>query len=165
MNRYPKLKILSAVLVLVLAGLACALDVNRNEDGSFNLNTEIKESTIQDLVETAISDPLIQSLNVDLREGYIFVSGDRKRPDSEVVDTMSFRVDLGVANGRLSAVVSEAQLDGFPMADSLLTTWNERIAGQLESVGQQSENSSLQSVSISEDAVTLVWRVELPSGE
>lgn len=165
MTRYPKIKIVLAFTILALAALACALGFNRNEDGSINLKTEIKEATIQGLVETAISDPLIQSLTVDLRDGYIFVSGDRKREDSDAVDRMSFRVDLGVSSGHLTATISEAQLDGFPMAEKLLTTWNERIADRLESVGQQSENSALQSVSVNEDAVTLVWRVELPGGE
>jgi hypothetical protein len=75
-------------------------------------------------------------------------------------DTLTFRLDLGVSDGFLTATVSNAQIDGVPVEQDRVTLWNERIANRLAKAGQRRANSTLQSVSISSDAVTMVWRVE-----
>jgi hypothetical protein len=38
--------------------------------------------------------------------------------------------------------------------------WNERIANRLENFGQRRSNSSLQSVSVTSQAITMTWHVE-----
>ena len=48
----------------------------------------------------------------------------------------------------------------MPRAEERLALWNERIANRLARAGQRNPNSTLQTVTISNDAVEMIWRVE-----
>jgi hypothetical protein len=150
--------ILAALLGALLS--ACQATISRNEDGSLRVETSMTEAALQTEITAAIADPLIQSVTVDLQSGYLLVSGERKRLNSEQTDTLAFRLDLGVGDGFLTAAVSEAEIDGVPVEAERVALWNERIANRLERAGQRRANSMLQSVAISGEAVTMVWRVE-----
>jgi len=159
----PKLRTISILVLAALVGLllsACQANITRNEDGSLRVETSMTETALQTEITAALSDPLIQSVTVDLKSGYMLVSGVRKRLNSDQTDSLTFRLDLGVRDGFLTAVVSNALIDGVPVEAERVALWNERIANRLEKAGQRRANSSLQSVSINSEAVTLVWRVE-----
>lgn len=150
----------SALLLLVVLAGACNVSINRNTDGSLSVEASISETAIQAEIEAALNDPLIQELSVDLQDGYILVTGERRRISGSQTDTLSFRLDLGVKDGHLSAVVSEAQIDGIPIDEARVKVWNQRIANRLERAGQRNPNSTLQSVTVTPDAVKMTWRVE-----
>jgi hypothetical protein len=151
------------VLALSIVGLlisACTIQVDRNPDGSLSLAVEVPESTIQEEIAAALNDPLIQSLEVDLHQGYFSVQADRKRAIGGEMDVLTFRVTLGENDGHLSAVVSEAKLNGEPINDEIVAVWNVRIANNLEQAGKRRPDCTLQSVSVTEDSLSLLWRVE-----
>jgi hypothetical protein len=150
--------LLTALLGMLLS--ACQATISRNEDGSLRIESSMTEEALQTEILAAIADPLIQSVTVDLQSGYILVSGERKRLNSDQTDSLTFRLDLGVSDGHLTAVVSNAQIDGVPVEQARVDLWNERIATRLTRAGQRRANSSLQSVTVSNDSVTMVWRVE-----
>jgi hypothetical protein len=150
--------ILAALLGLLLT--ACQASIARNEDGSLRIETSMTEAAIQSEIEAALADPLIQSVTVDLQSGYALVSGTRKRLNSDQTDTLTFRLDLGVREGFLTAAISNAEVDGVPVEAERVALWNERIANRLERAGQRRPNSTLLSVTITSDSVTMVWRVE-----
>lgn len=157
----PKLfQMLGLLIVIVLAVSACSIDVGRNPDGSLRVESSMTEASMQAEIEAAIADPLLQDFTVDLRDGYASVSATRKRVGSEETDTMTFRLDLGVDDGHLTATVSEVQLNDRPIDEERVTVWNERIATKLERAGRRNPDSTLQSVTISQDALTMIWRVE-----
>jgi hypothetical protein len=150
--------ILAALALLAVTLSACEARISRNEDGTYTLETTISEADMQAAIKASLADPLIQELDVDLRSGYITVSGTRKRLNSDQTDTLSFRLDLGASGGLLTATISDALLDGAPIEADRVALWNERIANRLSNTG--GHNSSLQAVSVTENAVTLTWIIE-----
>ncbi len=149
------------LVATVLLG-ACNVNINRNTDGSLTAETTISEETIQSEITAALNenDADLQDVTVDLRNGAAYVSGTRPRPDGSATDSISFRLDLGVSDGKLTAAISEAQLNNNAIEQERTDRWNERIARRLERLGQNQRNSTLQSVSMSDDTVTMVWRIE-----
>jgi hypothetical protein len=158
-----KIRSLVSIAVLPLAVLfvsACTIGVDRNPDGSLRVDVNLPEATIQDEIDQGLSDPLIQSLNADLRDGYIFVTADRKRVQSDEVDQLTFRLDLGVRDGDLTAAISEVRVNGKAADPDYVSVWNERLANRLEKAGRRNSDATLQSVTVSGDAVEFVWRIE-----
>jgi hypothetical protein len=152
---------LATVLVVMATALsACSINVDRNPDGSLTVEAVMDEATLQSELKAAIADPLVEDFTVDLNDGYILVSGERRRAMSDDVDTLSFRLDLGVSDGHLSATISGAELNGRPIEEARVAIWNERIATRLERWGKRHPDGTLQSVTISGDSLTMVWQVE-----
>ena len=89
---------------------ACSINIDRNPDGSLRVEVNLPESTIQDEIAAALDDPLINEVRVDLHQGYISVEADRRRVFGDEVDLLSFQLDLGVADGHLTAAISEAKV-------------------------------------------------------
>jgi hypothetical protein len=157
-----KTKIMTLVLLgmLALMASACSVDIERNDDGSLTVESSMTEESLQDVLEDAIADPLTRNFTADLHNGYVLVTSERERVMSDEVDTLTFRLDLGVSEGHLTATVSDAQLNDQPLEEERVEIWNERIAAKLERSGRRNPNSTLQSVTISDDAVTMTWRIE-----
>ena len=106
-------KLLMLLTTLALLMTACRANVSRNEDGSLTVETTISQQELQDAITASIADPLIKELTASLQTGYILVSAQRQRlNDTSKTDNMSFRLDLGVSNGQLTATISNAQIDG-----------------------------------------------------
>ncbi len=76
-KRWVLVTVLLATASLAIS--ACSIAVDRNPDGSLRLEVNLPESTIQEEITAALNDPLITDVQVDLRQGYIFVTADRKR--------------------------------------------------------------------------------------
>jgi hypothetical protein len=88
------------------------------------------------------------------------VTGERQRlNDASKTDIMSFRLDLGVSNGELTASVSDAQIDGIAIQQNRVDNWNQTIANRLARIGGTRGNAALQTVSITPAQVTLTWLV------
>ncbi len=153
-----RIAIVISVLVLLLS--ACKANVSRNPDGSFDVKTTVSQQQLQDVITNSIADPLVKEVTVSLQSGYALVSGTRARlNDSSKTDALNFRLDLGVSNGQLTASISNAQLDGVPVEQSRVDLWNQTLANRIAALDQRKQNSSLKSVSITPDAVTLTWNV------
>lgn len=149
---------LLAVAALVLSG--CSLNVDREADGSLRVEAIMPEESLQAELEVAIADPLLRDLAADLRDGAVFVTAERDRVTGEETDTVTFRLDLGVSDGHLTAVVSDLLVNGVAAHDERVAVWNERIATHLARAGQRHPNSTLQAVTVGDDALTMIWRIE-----
>ena len=118
------------------------------------------QAQLQEVISSSIADPLIQDLSVSLQNGYVSVTGIRQRlNDSSKTDTMSFRLDLGVSNGELTASISDAQIDGTAIEQNRVDNWNQTIANRISKIGGGNRNATLQSVSVTPEQVTLIWIV------
>jgi hypothetical protein len=157
----PISKKFSFVLFLVLfLTSACKANISRNSDGTLNVETSITQQQLQDVISASIADPLIKDLTVSLQSGYVLVSGTRERlNDPTKTDTLSFRLGLSVNNGQLASVISNAQLDGVPLEQNRVDHWNETIVNRLSMLGGKKPNSTLKSVVITSEAVTMNWTV------
>ena len=153
---------LLGLLVAVLAMSACTIHIDRNDDGSLRAESLLPKETLQREIQLAIADSKVQELTADLHDGYISVIGARKRDGGDEIDTLSFRLTLGVTDGHLAATISDAKLNDIPIAEERVTKWNERIAENLEKAGDKHPNSTLQSVHVTATEVTMAWRIETP---
>lgn len=148
-------------ILLVVFGLllsACRANISRNDDGSLTVETTISQQELQDVITASIADPLIEELTASLQSGYVLVTAERQRlNDPNKTDNMSFRLDLGVSNGQLTAAISDAQLDGKPLDQDRIDHWNETIASRIIIMGKKNPNSSLQAVNVTPEAVTMTW--------
>ena len=133
---------------------ACSrAEISRNDDGSLNVETTISQQELQDAISASIADPLIQELTVSLQSGYVLVSGERQRlNDTSKTDTLTFRLDLGVSDGQLTATISGAELDGVPVEQSRVDHWNQTIASRIVIMGKKNPESTL-------EAVSMMWNV------
>lgn len=155
-------RILITILAAGLLAGACTIDVERNEDGSLQVETTITETSLESEIEAAINDPHVRSISIDLRNDYILVDAARDREDGYGTVSLSFRVDLFVEDGHLRAAVSEATLDGEPAADELVARWNDRLATRLERAGRRHPNATLVDVTITGNKLLMEWHVETP---
>lgn len=112
------------------------------------------------MITASIADPLIQELKVTLQSGYVLVTGTRQRLNRpSKSDTLSFGLDLGVSNGQLSSTISAAQIDGVAIVQNRVDLWNQTIANHLTLPGKKNENSTLPSVTITPEIVSMSWHV------
>lgn len=154
-------KILSVLLITFLfLTSACKANISRNNDGSFTVETTVTQQELQEAISAAIADPLVQDLQVTLQSGYVSVIGTRQRlNEAGKTDALSFRLDLSISNGQLIASVSDAQIDNTPLDQARVDNWNQTIANRLSKIGQRNENSTLQSISVTPEIVTMTWNV------
>lgn len=153
-----KLSVLAIILMLTLS--ACKANISRNDDGSLSVETSVTQAQLQEIISSSIADPLIKSLTVTLQQGYVSVIGERERlNDASKTDSMSFRLDLGVSNGELTASISDAQIDGVSIEQNRVDHWNQTIANRIANIGSRNENAQLQSVSITPEQVLMTWTV------
>lgn len=149
--------VIAAMLLVVLTG--CSVDIVRNADGSLTATSTIDEASLSSELAGALENERMSNMSADLQEGYILVTADRKAEDGST-QPISFRLDLGEADGHLTAQISEFQVNGQSAPEARIDQWNEKIAKRLEHSAQRRPNRSLQSVSISADVLTMVWRIE-----
>ena len=131
---------MAMVMLLATASLAlgaCNIAVDRNPDGSLRLEVNLPESAIQEEIAAALDDPLITDLQADLRQGYIYVTAERKRVVGDETDMLTFRLDLGTKEGHLTAVISDAKINQEAVNEAYVDIWNERLAKRLENAGKQ----------------------------
>jgi hypothetical protein len=154
---FPHL-LVAFLTILGLLTSACQFNVSRNVDGSLTVETSLSQQELQSEISAALSDPLIQNVTVVLQSGYLLINGERQRlNNSSQTDALSFRLDLGVSNGQLTAAVSNAQLDGKALEQNRVDNWNQTIANRLQKFGQRRPNTSLQAVTITTKAVNMTW--------
>ena len=150
--------LMMSILVFMLS--ACKANIVRNTDGSLTAETTISQQELQDVVNAAIADPLVKNVTVMLQSGYVLVSGERQRlNDASKSDILTFRLDLSASNGQLTSSISNAQLDRQPLEQNRVDSWNQTIANRLSNFGQRNENSTLQSINITPEIVTMTWTV------
>jgi hypothetical protein len=155
MNTFSKNLFTVLLPVLLLTG-ACKANISRTSDGTFDVETTLSQQQLQEVISGAIADPLIKDLTVSLQFGYVLVSGTRARlNNASKTDNLSFRLDLGVSNGQLTASVSNAQLDGVPLDQTRVDHWNQTITNRLSMVGDKNPNSTLKSVAVTPEVVSI----------
>ena len=146
------------LVALTLLTSACKANVSRNDDGSLAVETTISQQELQEVISSSIADPLVTNVTVSLQQGYVSVSADHQRlNDASKTDTLSFRLDLSVNNGQLIASVTDAQIDGVALEQNRVDNWNQTIANRLSNFGTRSEKTTLQSVSITPEIITMTW--------
>ena len=114
-----KSRITVLLVVLSLIFSACGLKFEPNDDGSTRMEIRLDEAAMQTRIQQSISDPLVEEFNVELRDGFIEISGTRENAQTGNLDTLSYRLDLGAADGHMTAVILQRRHQWFPAAPGL----------------------------------------------
>ena len=151
---------LVAVAAFALLAGACSIDVERNDDGSLQIESVLTEESVKNEIAKGVDDPPVTYLTIAMKEGYALVDMERARDSGIGVDNISFRVDLFVDEGHLGVNITEAVWNEFPIPQELVDIWNEEMAVELEEEGKKDPDSTLVAVNLSETALTMEWHVE-----
>jgi hypothetical protein len=155
--------LISALTGVLVFLSACSAEITRNDDGSLTVDSSITEQQFSEEVALAIEDrSQVENVSATLNaDGTISVSGERTDPVSGQLQQFTFDLVLGVSESqRLSAEVTNFTVNGHTADDARLARWNENIAKRIEGRAARREGSTLQSVSVTDDALSMVWHVE-----
>jgi hypothetical protein len=150
--------------LVALASLlsACSIDLERNADGSLTATTAIDGESLEEEMELALdfNNSLAQNVEAVLQDGFIDMTVERAHPDNSGVDTLTFDMILGIDDGQLTVTFSDVQLNGEAAPDEAVERWSTRIANRLSSYQSNNDRRRLESVTVTPDAVTMVWHIE-----
>jgi hypothetical protein len=143
---------------LSLFAAACQLDVERNADGSLQIEAVIEESDIATELDFGTGED--ETVTVDLKDGYALIAAEGPSDNGRRIDTVSFRLELFVEGDHLGATVTEAVWNGIDIPQELVDIWNEELAAELEAGAKEDPDSTLVDVEISETQIRFEFRVE-----
>ena len=151
--------LLFGVTVLLLMS-ACLFNVTRNDDGTLRVETTLSADLIRTTLLAAANLPESTEVQIDLMDGYVQVHADQLKVNDQMVNDITFNLELTAADGKMQARIFNASYSGTPIPDEDLANYNEQIAQNLESAGAGVDNASLDSVQVTPDGVIMVWRVD-----
>jgi hypothetical protein len=155
-----RMMLVGLVAALGLIASACQIDVERNADGSLQVEAIITEADIATELGFA-ENPDFETLGIDLRDGYaLFDATGPNDDDPSQTDEVSFRMELSVVDGHLGATVSDAVWNGIDVPQLFIDEWNEEIARDLERSAKKDKDSTLVDVEITDDQVRFEFRVD-----
>lgn len=155
-----RMLLIGLVVALGLVASACKIDVERNPDGSYQVEAIISEADIATEIGFA-EDPDFETLVIDLEDGYaLFEASGPNDDDRTRTDEVSFRMELFVVDGHLGAQVSDATWNGIEIPQVFIDEWNEELAEDLEKAAKKDKNSTLVDVEITDDDVRFEFRVD-----
>jgi hypothetical protein len=163
MKRTNRVWMLGGLVTLTLLLSACSIELERNADGSLAATTVIDGDSLEEEMELALdyNDSLVQNVEVVLQDGTIDMTIERAHfDDSSVTDTITFDMILGVDDGQLTVTFSDVQLNGEAAPEEAVERWSTRIANRLSVYHSNNERRSLEAVTVTPDAVMMVWRIE-----
>jgi hypothetical protein len=153
-----RMLLIAVVGTLSLFTAACQLDVERNADGSLQIEAVIEESDIATELEFGTGED--EMVTVDLKDGYALIAVEGPSESGRRVDTVSFRLELFVEGDHLGATATEAVWNGIDIPQELVDIWNEELAAELEAEAKEDPDSTLVDVEITETQIRFEFRVE-----
>ena len=149
----------SGLAVLGLLAGACQLDVERNTDGSFQIEAVISEADIAtEIAHGMAADE--GNVTVDLRNGYALITAEGPTEEDPYLEEASFRMELFVVDGHLGAEVSDAKWNDIDIPQAMVEVWNEELAKELEEGAKEDPDSTLAAVEIKNKELRFEFRLE-----
>ncbi len=148
----------AAIAALGLLASACRIDVERNDDGSLQIEAVISEAEIAREIDLGMEEE--GDVSVDLRNGYALVRAEGPAEWGEGTDVVTFRLDLFVVDGHLGAEVSDAVWNGIDIPRQMVEMWNEALAAELEASAKEDPDSTLVAVEIKNKTLRFEFQVQ-----
>ena len=123
-----RFKLLLVVGIMTLAAMACGLfNINRNADGTINVETTLPLQLVQTILENSANFTEIVDLQLEPRDGYIYVSAASVQYQGITARNVSFHLELGVQNGDLSARITNVSVSDNLFDESLFVSANQML--------------------------------------
>lgn len=158
-----KLFLLSLVAMMLVS--ACTfgnVNIERNADGTLNIQVALTESDVTSILQNATQaagNRFVENVTADLQNGQIVLNGDYLQNDGTRVPG-NITLQAGVTDGVPTVTVTSVNVSGFAADDTRIQELNQRIAAALGSRGvRDNANGKITAISITDTALTITLTV------
>jgi hypothetical protein len=145
----------AVLAVLALFASACSIDIERNADGSLQIDGEI---TADSLATEFERDPDNNSVDVAINDGVMLIDVEGVDENGEYVANL--RVELSADDGVLVVDITEAFYNGWTVPDKIRDEFNTAIAKEIRKAVQENPDATLVSLVADDGKIVTEWRVE-----
>lgn len=153
--RSKKTLLMAAMAALALLLSACSVNIERNQDGSLQVDGEI---TAESLAAEFERDPENNSVDVRVDDGVLWLDVEGVDENGDYVANL--RVELAVADGTLVVDITEAFYNGWTVPDEIRDEFNKEIAKEIKKAVNQNPDATLLSLVADDGKITTEWRVD-----
>jgi hypothetical protein len=146
---------MAAMAALALLLSACSVNIERNQDGSLQVDGEI---TAESLAAEFERDPENNSVDVRVDDGVLWLDVEGVDENGDYVANL--RVELAVADGTLVVDITEAFYNGWTVPDEIRDEFNKEIAKEIKKAVNQNPDATLLSLVADDGKITTEWRVD-----
>jgi len=153
--RSKKTLLMAAMAALALLLSACSVNIERNQDGSLQVDGEI---TAESLAAEFERDPENNSVDVRVDDGVLWLDVEGVDENGDYVANL--RVELAVADGTVVVDITEAFYNGWTVPDEIRDEFNKEIAKEIKKAVNQNPDATLLSLVADDGKITTEWRVD-----
>ncbi len=153
--RSTRVLMVAVLAVLALFASACSIDIERNADGSLQIDGEI---TADSLATEFERDPENNSVDVAINDGVMLIDVEGVDENGEYVANL--RVELSADDGVLVVDITEAFYNGWTVPDKIRDEFNKAIAKEIRKAVQENPDAALVSLVADDGKIVTEWRVE-----
>ena len=125
--RFKKTQLVAALAAFALLASACSIDIERNTDGSLQIDAEI---TAESLAAEFERDPENDSVEVSIDDGVMWLDVEGVDENGEYIANL--RVELTVSDGAPVVDITEAFYNGWTVPDWIKQEFNDAIADEIK---------------------------------
>ena len=153
--RSKKTILMSSLAALALLLSACSVNIERNDDGSLQIDGVI---TAESLATEFERDPQNDSVEVSIDDGVMLVDIDGVDENGQFVANL--RVELSVVDGGLVVDITEAFYNGWTVPDEIRDEFNKEIAREIKKAVNQNKDATLLSLIADDGRIVTEFHVE-----
>lgn len=152
------------LLTLLLTSLACGLGGLNIQNGGVLMNVSITEDQLNsNAIPINTGDLFRGDYNVDLQPGKAVISGNFVRQDGTNVSG-SAEVGITAENGALKVQILSLNAEGIDLTDERVQKFQTAIADGLSKAFSEQDLVSVESVEITDQAISLQIKANLKGG-
>lgn len=153
--RSTKVLMVAVLAALAMLTSACSIDIERNEDGSLQIDGEV---TADSLAAEFERDPENNSVEVAINNGVMWLDVEGVDENGEYVANL--RVELSADGGALVVNITEAFYNGWTVPEEIRTEFNEAIAAEIKKAVAENPDATLVSLVADDGKIVTEWRIE-----
>ena len=153
--RSTKVMMVAILAALALFTSACSIDIERNADGSLQIDGQV---TADSLAAEFERDPENNAVAVAINDGVMWIDVEGVDENGEYVANL--RVELRADDGVLVVDITEAFYNGWTVPEGIRTAFNDAIAREIRKAVADNPDATLVSLVADDGKIVTEWRIE-----
>lgn len=153
--RTKRTLLIAALAALAVLASACTIDVERNGDGSLQIESVI---TAESLASEFERDPENDEVDVSIDDGVMLLDVEGTDENGEYVANL--RVELSALDGAPVVDITEAFYNGWTVPDEIVEKFNQAIADEITKAVSENPDARLVSLDADDGELAMEWRIE-----
>jgi len=153
--RSTKVMMVAILAALALVMSACSIDIERNADGSLQIDGQV---TADSLAAEFERDPENKAVDVAINDGVMWIDVEGVDENGEYVANL--RVELRADDGVLVVDITEAFYNGWTVPEGIRTAFNDAIAKEIRKAVAENPDATLVSLVADDGKIVTEWRIE-----